>query len=454
MTSTRSRHVAVENANSGTPWLPGLFVVLLLVLPTVVVLPGPLVSNGSPAKMLAYAMAALVFLTFFRGRVVMTSAGYLHTGIAFLAVYAFCKIVTLARTYQDPLGPVAQATVTRTVLTTVAGVGVAAYLMTRMNDTRARNFVLGMLLVGATYAAIIGILQGISDADYKYLLQPPGFVLKVEKGLATRDGFTRVVGTSDHPIEFSVIVAATIPIAAHFLRLGSTRNVRIYSGIAFAALLLAVPASVSRTAIVAVIASAVVYIFALTVREILTLITLLGTIVLVYYLIAPELFGAIVKLFVGASEDDSITSRTDDYAYVSVLFRQNPVLGSGFASIDPTQTRYLDNTWLGTLISGGLVGVAGLAVLVVGGVIAATMALRNVRTTAERDLVFALSGSYAALVVSTTVFDMFAFQQAMFMLFVVFGVLWSLAYRGRSAGDGERSHRELRRARRNVESAP
>lgn len=401
----------------------------LFLLPTVVVLAGPLRSNGSPAKMLAYVMAGLVVLTFVNGKVMFARDGLLHAGVAIVMMFCLSRIFILARTFENGLDAEQDATVLRTVMSTVAFVGVAVFIMTRITTVRARNFVLGAMLIGATYAAIVGVLQGVSEIDLKYLLQPPGFVLKVEKTLAIRDGFTRVLGTSDHPIEFSVVVATMFPIAAHFFRFGSTRNVRMYSGISLVVMILAIPASVSRTAIVAVVASAVVYLFALKVREIFAAAVLLGIAVLIYYVSVPELFDAIVKLFVGASEDDSITSRTDDYAYTGDLFRQNPVLGSGFAATMPDRTQYLDNVWLGTIISGGIVGVLGIMAFVVGGIIGATMAFRNVRTAAERDLVFALSGAFASLVVSTTVFDMFAFQQAAFLLFIVFALLWSLAYR-------------------------
>ena len=52
------------NPAERTPWLLGFLCLLIPVLPTYVVLPGPLKSNGSPARMIAVMFFGLVVLGF------------------------------------------------------------------------------------------------------------------------------------------------------------------------------------------------------------------------------------------------------------------------------------------------------------------------------------------------------------------------------------------------------
>ncbi|NED69533.1 O-antigen ligase family protein [Streptomyces sp. SID10244] len=121
----------------------------------------------------------------------------------------------------------------------------------------------------------------------------------------------------------------------------------------------------------------------------------------------------------------SITTRTDDYKYVGDMFRERPWLGHGLGSDLPKYTRFLDNQWLQLLIVGGVLGVAGLLLFIGGGVIGLTFASRLEVSRGDRDLVFALAAAFAAILVSTTVFDLFSFQQAFLLLFLLYGLIWS-----------------------------
>ncbi|NDZ93642.1 O-antigen ligase family protein [Streptomyces sp. SID6673] len=347
-------------------------------------------------------------------------------GVMILFAYLAIQAVLLTQgehTVTVPADIVAAET--RSILGSVAGVGIAVFAIATIRTKRMLDLVLVAVLVGISFSVIIGLIQGIFNVDYRGLLVPPGFDSTREIGIVVRNGFTRVNGTSEHPIEFAVTVAALLPIALHYFRFGDSRAIRGFAGCVSALLLLAVPASVSRSAIVTLIVAGIIYLIAQPIRVIVSALSLLVAVVGVYYVVAPDLFAEIVALFTGASKDVSITTRTDDYKYVGDMFRERPWLGHGLGSDLPKYTRFLDNQWLQLLIVGGVLGVAGLLLFIGGGVIGLTFASRLEVSRGDRDLVFALAAAFAAILVSTTVFDLFSFQQAFLLLFLLYGLIWS-----------------------------
>ncbi len=60
-----------------------------------------------------------------------------------------------------------------------------------------------------------------------------------------------------------------------------------------------------------------------------------------------------------------------------------------------------------------------------GGIFGLAAALRSAATPRERDQAYMLGSMFVAILVSSFTFDIMGFQQATFILFVVFGLLWS-----------------------------
>lgn len=427
MTSSRMASVNRPHPHP-LPYLLITFAFLVAAIPGEAVIPGPLRGNGSPPRLIALVMAALVLLSLipiYRARQSRSSrTGWVGLGV--IALYLASRLIVFALGDHDAfVAPDVLAAQTRFVLSAVVAFGVAVYTMAQVRDSRSRDAVLIALLVGISVSVVVGLIQGVIGVDYRDFLVPPGFERLTEKGLAVREGYTRVIGTSAHPIEFAVTVSATLPLAAHYARYGTVRSIRVFATVLTVLLLVAVPASVSRTAIVTLVAAGLVYLIAQPVRLLLAGTSVLALVVGIYYVIAPDLFEAVMNLFTGANQDPSVEGRTDDYTYVGDLFRAKPWFGYGPASTLPQYTRYLDNQWLQELLIGGVLGVAMLTAMIIGGAVGLTAWKRTASDAAERDLVFAVAAGFVALVVSTTVFDMFAFQQAYLMFFLFFGIAWT-----------------------------
>ena len=173
-----------------------------------------------------------------------------------------------------------------------------------------------------------------------------------------RGGVKRVVGTSPHPIEFSILSAVAVPLAIYFAHKATGWQVRLAAVLLCGLALVSMPGAVSRTGVIALGVALLVYMWHFKVREIVGALVV-GTVVLVGYIvfaagIAIALWGSIT----GAAEDDSIHDRIADYAQVSRTFQDHPLFGLGLGGAPVSVYGLLDNEWLQAIVQGGIVGVA------------------------------------------------------------------------------------------------
>lgn len=402
-----------------TPWLLGFTCLLMLALPTYVVLPGPLKSNGSPARMIAVLMFGLAVLGFLCARR-QQPAPRLNPGAMVLVIYLFLWLVAYGvglLTYRPETTPER----TRALVALITHVGIGLFVFTTVRTARQRKIVLGCLLAGLAFVCLIGVLQGYFSVDLRHLFMPPGFVLNADdEELADRLGALRVVGTSQHAIEFSVLAAAAVPLAIYFARHADTRNVRFLSAAACGVALLALPAAISRTGIVSLAGMLLIYMFAFKVRQIAFAVAA-GVLAIVSYIaFSPRIAVALWNTITGSAEDESIRGRTEDYAIVSQIFHEHPVFGLGLGGA-PT---FFDNQWLQAIVQGGFVGLVAMTIFSVGAIFGMAAALRRATTPREREQAYMLGAVTLGILLSTTTFDLLWYQQATSMLFIGFALLW------------------------------
>ncbi|TSD94466.1 O-antigen ligase family protein [Skermania sp. ID1734] len=414
-----------------TPWLLGLLCLLNGILPSYVVPPGPLKSNGSPAKVIAIGLLFLVAL----GVVFVRRSGRtprLRLGLVFLSGYfvAMLAIYGVGISHTDT--PVVEATKTREFIILLANFGVATYTMIRIKTARQRYFVLGAAAIGLTFNCVVGLLQHSTLIDLHLLFKPPGFVLtdtneylKTGASLEDRFGSTRAVGTTLHAIEFSVLAAVAVPLTLHFARFGRTGWIRLAAIMAAVVALVSIPAGVTRTGVVALAVSLLIYAWAFKVRELFTAALLGGVALGVEFLVSPGTIDAIVRTVTNADEDPSVLARVADYGRVAATFRAHPIFGLGLGGAPPSEYGFLDNQWLQALVQGGIIGVAGMLVLAVGAVFGVAGALRSAADRRQRDLAFAMGAMLMSILASSATFDLFTFQQATLLFFVLYGLVWS-----------------------------
>ena len=322
----------------------------------------------------------------------------------------------------------------------LGAVGIALYTMTRITTTRQRTMLLGVLAVGLTFACVVGILQSYMDIDLRLLFKPPGFrelpalgseVQQNTANVGTLNRFSanRSYGTSAHPIEFSVLAAALVPLTIHFARFASNRLTRLLATVGIGVALIAILAAGSRTGLVGLAAALLLYIWAFELRNLAVVAVgaaVLGGIatLILHGHVSRSAEGLWTAVTEGASlRDVSVSSRVDRYGVVLQSFRDHPLFGLGAGR--SLGFVALDNQWLYALSAGGIVGVTALMVLGGGGLFGIAAALRSARTGRERDQAFAIGALFTSIFVTSFTFDLFAFNQTLLVLFFAFGLLWS-----------------------------
>jgi O-antigen ligase len=189
--------------------------------------------------------------------------------------------------------------------------------------------------------------------------------------------------------------------------------------------LAAMPAAISRSGVITLMAALLVYMWSFTVRR-LAIAVVVGCLAVGGYLLAfSGIANALWQTIVNSERDQSVLDRTADYAVVSATFRAHPVFGLGLGANPWEEYGFLDNEWLQAIVQGGIIGVAAMIVLAGGVFFGLSAGLRRVTSPRERDQTYMMASMLVGILASSFTFDLFTYQQATLIFFILFGLLWS-----------------------------
>jgi polysaccharide biosynthesis protein PslJ len=419
-------------ARERTMWMFAVLCLLIGILPAYLVPQGPLKSNGSPARLIAFVLFGLAVLGFVLiQRTAKTPT--VNPGAVVILVY-FLLLLAVYGVGRSHLGnAVVEASKGRSLFVLVAYVGVALYALTRVETVGQRSVLLGCLAIGLTFNCVVGLLQASAHTDLHSLFAPSGFVDNQvdigDRGLAAslseRFGVVRAFGTAGHAIEFSVLAAVTVPLAIHFARYGANKQVRLLAAVALGVALLAMPAGVSRSGVIALAVAFLVYMWTFKLRALGAAVVAGALALLIEFAVDPKVPQALWSTITNSATDRSVLERVGDYARVSQTFSAHPLFGLGLGASTPADYGFLDNEWLQAVVQGGIVQMLAMIVLSVGGIFGIAAALRRATTRRERDQAYMMGAMFAGILASSYTFDLFAYQQASLVFFILFGLLWS-----------------------------
>lgn len=414
---------------------PAALVVLFLAL--LIALPGgllfaPLGAVGRPALLVGLFCA----YWWLASRLVpaMGSGDHARQPVHWVILpYAAFMVLGYAVANTRSLTPLETSSANRALITLASLCGVALLTADGVRSRERLNFVLGSVVVAGAAMAGIGIIQ-FAGWDPVPLIRVPGLRYDARfLALPTRATFNRPYGTALHPIEFSVVCAAVLPLAIHYGMHSLTKRLRISSWVAAGMLALAVPMSLSRSGIVVLVVAMTYLAAGWRWRQQLTAAAYAGAFTVLVAAGIPGLIGTLRSLFLNAGTDPSIVSRQERIPRVLDLIAERPWLGRGYGTYTPEEYFLLDNQYFETAIESGMIGVVVVvSTLFVGGICIARGARRRARTEASYHLGQTLAAPIAGFAVATYTFDAFfypAFTGILFLLIGAAGALWRIEER-------------------------
>jgi polysaccharide biosynthesis protein PslJ len=399
-------------------------------------------ATGSPALLLALPAAFL-----WASGWLLPDSGLRrdpHPLRAWLLVFFGFTVFSYALGLTRPLSEAAASSAMRGLITWFALVGVALLVADGIGDPgRLRTLLRRLVWIGGA-SALLGILQFFTGESLQ--VSVPGLEWSTEDapGMRTRAGFDRTRGTAMHSIEYSVVLAALVPLAIHFAIYGRTRLQRQLAALSAAGLLIALPTTLSRSGILSVAGGVAVLALCWSWRRIVNA-ALTGLVVVpLIWMAIPGLLDALIGLFTNTDESHSIQARAGRVPRVMELVRARPWLGIGAGTYTIEDYFLLDNQLWKTMIETGIIGTALLVLLLLVGMFAAASTARAPWVDEEdRHLGFAVAGCIAALSISIATFDTFFYRiltGTLFLMLGVAGALWRLRRSGPAAVDHRGVH--------------
>lgn len=401
-----------------------VFVATVAIVPATLTVPA-LGSMGAPQVLVSLAALGVWFVVWlapgdgpdreFRP-IPLLLAGFIVANLASFAAASLRPADFVERTAAD-----------RGVVMIAAAGGIALLTAETVRSRDRLQMVLSAAVLAGAFIASVGIVQFVTGSDPAAAINIPGLESLVEDQsfIGERSIFRRVSGTTTHAIEFSAALCIVLPIAIHLLMSEGRRWLvpTLLIGVAL-------PMSVSRTAVVG-LAAVVLVLIPSWPQELRRRAYIGGLLYLVSMrLMVPGLLGTIRSLFVDAGVDPSVESRRTDYEFVERFVSERPLFGRGFATFIPTRYDFLDNQYLLSLVETGAVGLAAYISLLVGGIVVARSIRRRASSQRDRDLAQALAASLAVVAATSFAFDFLSFGSARALMFLVLGcigALWRIA---------------------------
>lgn len=399
--------------------------------------PIPLPFALEPYRVLiAILLVALAVTLIGKGSLRPTRVPFLWSIVAFLAALGFSTVINVVDLTQDDL-----------IAGSIGGILQMAFLLSlawvvrQLLTSERMVFVLITFIVWAgVVVAFFAVVERMTKVNVFLLLQNflPLILLR-DEGTSLRAGGARSYASSQHPIALAVLLCMIIPLAIYLAQYAPRPlhpiSRKLAYGFAIAVIFAGMMTAVSRTGVVVLV---VMFLLTVILRPRLALV--LGTLALPVALLGaallPKIFASMVLSFL---DTDSLISsqyaspglkgqgRLADLGPAAAEFVKSPFVGTGPGSrivVGDTANSYiLDNQVLGTLLEAGIVGVIGLAVLML--VPPLTLLSRSLQSRVEPRyalLGFAVAVSMAGYVAAMFFYDAFSFIQTLMLLMVLFAI--------------------------------
>lgn len=424
--------ISGTTVGSGRGWTPldgaGLLTVYLLLLflvPARLVVPG-LGAAGRPAVIFGVGLLFLWLATRLLPEQVLPGRQPVRWALfVFLAVFLVAYGLGAARGLPGPEARGAD----RALIVQLSLLGVALVACDGIRSRARLDAVLRRTVLLATFMGLVGALQFFTGFNLATRIRIPGLQLNapvVDIGSRGGPEFARVAGTASHYIEYGVVLAMVLPFAIHLMLFARTPGKRQLWGFCALTIGASIPLSVSRAGTLALVIGLLLLGLAWEPRlQRRAAVVVVGAVV-VFQGVVPGLLGTIRSAFTNFNNDPSIQNRRSDYAEITRYVQDRPWFGRGPGTFTPERYLLLDNQALLTVLEIGLVGGAGLLLLIaVAGACARSVRHRGA-SPSSRHLGLVLAVGLVQGLVSALTFDALFFPVFAGVFFLYIGLCGAL----------------------------
>lgn len=399
-----------------------VYLVLLFAVPSYVTIAG-LGGLGRPSVLWGLLLLFWWILSRLQSRAAPVAAVAQPVRYFFAALLVVVLVSFAAALLRgQPADQISPATTAIVRLASWGGVLMVAIDGIRTHSDAAR-VVRRLALAGVALAAL-GLAQFFTGQS---LLEAVSLIpgLSADAGdVATRGAFTRPSGTAIHPLEYGTVVVAALPLAITAAVNSGFRTrpaAAKWWWLGVGVLLLASLLTVSRSALIGLAIALITSLPAIPRAYRWLVAAGGGVIALAVFALIPGMFGTLLNLFLGASDDPSTQSRTAALARVPGFIASSPLVGQGFGTFLP---RYFifDNGWVLLTVEVGVLGLLCAVGMVLAGLGSAVWA--SVRSP-YADTV-AMSRAVAASLLTAAIlllfFDGLSFPMSAGLIFLLCGL--------------------------------
>jgi len=395
-----------------------VYTFLLIAIPAALVV-APLGAVGGPATIFAALVLVFYLVTWLHpalapahGRMAVRAAAILLT-CAIIATYVSAN--------RHAMPGLERNGIDRGIILICGWLGVLVMAADGIPSIERLKKLLGRAVIGATAMAMLGITQFFTGLDATQYIVIPGLKAQtLNTDLLSRNGLNRPSATAAHPLEFAAVLGMVLPIAINRARFAPPGK-RLQRWLQVALIAAAMPMTVSRSAVLAVVAICLVLLptWPKLERRIAYAVLALGVTSL--WFLVPGLVGTFSGLFATLSGDTSTTSRTSAYGTAAPYISQHPWFGHGFNTFFPATYFFTDDQYLLSLIEIGVIGLLALLALFITGLVTAQRIRRATTDPEMRDLGQCLTATIVVSMVAFGTFDTLSFNMAAGLTFMFLG---------------------------------
>jgi O-antigen ligase len=335
-----------------------VYVVLLLLVPSTIVVPG-VGAAGTAANMWALVALLWYIATWLSGRI--TSApGTRAPRLAFL-LFAVCALLSYVALAQRGASGLELKAGDRSLIQLVVWAAIVVIASAGIRNYGRLDQLMRLLVACGSIVAAIGIFEFITGIDLVAYIQIPGMTTSGGGGLMQRGDFVRPTSTTVQPLEFGAVMTLLLPFAIQ-QAFDVGRRGRIRRWIHVALIASALPMTVSRTSVIGAVVVLATLLPTWRGQRRVRALFVIGFGLVAMKVAVPGLIGTITNLFSSwfAGTDTSTNARTMDYAAVADYIFARPLTGMGFQTFLPMLYQFTDNMYLLALLEIGILGTAAM----------------------------------------------------------------------------------------------